>query len=223
MRDQTEAFCAGEGDNWFARNQAALAPSLAGDHVAAMVARLQEQGASLSTVCEVGCANGWRLAALADTYASITRIAGCDVSSEAIADGRRRWPDIELEVAAVEDAGLSGPFDLVMVSFVLHWVARKRLARSIAAIDALVADGGAVIVADFLPDRPCARSYHHREDIAIYTYKQDYAACFASLGFYREVARDIYSHAGAPSAVTDPQDRASCAALIKSFDSYASG
>ena len=110
----------------------------------------------------------------------------------------------------------SETFDVVIVSFVLTWVARPRLAASIAGIDALVRPGGALVLADFLPDAPCARPYHHRTDVEIYTFKQDYTACFTDLGTYAEVEREVFSHDGATSVDIDPQDRAMCALLRKS-------
>ncbi len=116
--------------------------------------------------------------------------------------------------------GLAGSFDVVIVSFVFHWVARKRLAGSVAAVDALLRDGGALIIADFLPDRPCARRYHHREDIAMYTYKQDYTRCFTALGTYSEEQREVFAHSGGSGTVIDPQERAMCALLSKDLDRY---
>ena len=215
--DQTEIFRSGEGDNWFARNAPHLGGSAAGDHVGAAVERLAA-GSGVGSVCEIGCANGWRLGALAERLPRSTRLAGSDVSAMAIEAGRQRWPGIDLRVGAADAPNLDRAFDVVIVSFVLHWVARPKLAASIAAIDALVRDGGHLVLADFLPDRPCARRYHHRDDVELFTYKQDYAACFEGLGFYAAVERELYAHGG--GSVADEQDRAVCAVLRKSFDVY---
>lgn len=212
--DQTDAFSRDEGDNWFRRNQAALSETH-NDRVIDMALRWSEH-TPVRSVCELGCANGWRLAALADALPSLERLAGSDLSAAAIEDGKVRWPELDLRIGSLDFPAFDEQFDLVIVSFVLHWVARPRLAASTAAIDGLVRPGGALILADFLPDAPCARPYHHRTDVEIYTYKQDYTECFMGLGTYAERDREVFSHSGAPAPEIDPQDRAVCALLRKS-------
>src|SRR5215218_10202318 len=212
--DQTDAFRSDEGDNWFRRNQAALAEPH-NDHVIDMALRWSDRVTGES-VCELGCANGWRLAALAGMLPSVGPLAGSDLSAAAIQDGRSRWPDLDLRIGSLDQPGFDEQFDLVIVSFVLCWTARARLAQSIDGIDRLVRAGGALILADFLSDRPCARPYHHRSDVKIYTYKQDYTECFTSLGNYAEIDREVFSHSGVPATEIDPQDRAVCALLRKS-------
>lgn len=216
-RDQTEVFSQDEGDQWFARNRHALgaAPD---DHVTTAARRWSERN-PIRSVCELGCANGWRLAALRKALPDVERLAGCDVSGTAIADGLRRWPELKLTVGSLHQPKVQGQFDLVIVSFVFHWVARERLARSVAGVDALVRDGGALILADFLPDRPCARAYHHRGDVEILTYKQDYAPCFTGLGIYEEAERTVFAHSGSGDPI-DPQDRAACILLRKNLSGY---
>ena len=212
--DQTDAFSQDEGDNWFRRNEAALAMPRH-DHATEMVLRWNDHE-PIGSVCELGCANGWRLAALASSLPAAERLVGSDLSAAAIEDGRSRWPNLDLRVGSLDHPGFDETFDVVIVSFVLTWVARPRLAASIAGIDALVRPGGALVLADFLPDAPCARPYHHRTDVEIYTFKQDYTACFTDLGTYAEVEREVFSHDGATSVDIDPQDRAMCALLRKS-------
>jgi trans-aconitate methyltransferase len=168
------------------------------------------------SVCELGCGNGWRLASIGERFPAIQRLAGCDVSAEAIADGRSRWPGLELAVGSLDQPAIQSAFDVVIVSFVFHWVARDRLAASIAAVDALVAEGSALILSDFLPDNPCARPYHHRTDVELFTYKQDYVRCFTDLGLYEELERAVFSHDGGASPI-DEQDRAMCALLRKNL------
>ena len=218
--DQTDTFRFDEGDNWFRRNESALDPSRR-DHVIDMVLRANER-VNIRSVCELGCSNGWRLAALADAIPSLEWLSGSDLSGAAIEHGKARWPGLDLRIGSLDQTGFDEQFDLVIVSFVLHWVARERLVASIDAIDALVREGGALIVADFLPNSPCARHYHHRTDVEIYTYKQDYIALFTSLGTYSEIAREIFSHAGASATDIDPQDRAVCA-LLRKFTSRGTG
>ena len=216
VSDQTDVFSADEGDNWFRRNVESLNHPVGEDHAIAMLLRVAARE-PIHSVCELGCSNGWRLASIADRFPSLERVAGCDLSRAAIEDGRRRWPNLELGVGTLDSPRIDGEFDAVIVNFVFHWVARNRLAASVAAVDALVRDGGALIIADFLPDRPCARPYHHRTDVEIYTYKQDYPAIFTALGTYAEAEREIFSHSGGSAEPMDPQDRAVCAVLRKNF------
>lgn len=214
--DQTDVFSAGEGDNWFRRNVESLRDPAREDQATAMLLRVADRE-PIRSVCELGCSNGWRLASIAEGLPSVERAAGSDLSRAAIEDGRHRWPNLELGIGSLDSPGVEGEFDAVIVNFVFHWVARSRLAASIAAVDALVRDGGILIIADFLPDRPCARRYHHRTDVEIYTYKQDYPGIFTALGTYAELARDIFSHSGSSARPIDEQDRAVCALLRKNL------
>jgi len=214
-RDQTDTFRLDEGDNWFRRNEAALDPNRR-DYVIDMAVRANEDF-GIRSVCELGCSNGWRLAALAEAIPALEQIAGSDVSAAAIDQGKVQWPGLDLRIGSLDQTVFDEQFDLVIVSFVLHWVARERLCASIDAIDALVRDRGALIVADFLPDAACARRYHHRTDVEIFTYKQDYVECFTRLGIYAEIDRQVFSQSGEASADIDPQDRAVCVLLRKSI------
>lgn len=218
--NQTEVFGRDEGDNWFLRNRAAL-EAVKRDRAIDMALRWNQRQ-PLRSVCELGCANGWRLAVLGESLPTVDRLSGADLSIAAIEDGRARWPTLNLTVGSLDRPVIAGTFDLVIVCFVLHWVSRDRLAASVSGIDALVRDGGALIVADFLPDRPCARKYHHRSDVEIYTFKQDYTRCFTGLGFYGEIEREIFAHSGSPNAEIDPQERSICALLRKDMSSYQS-
>lgn len=216
--DQTDVFSLEEGDNYFRRNVSALDHSRANDHV--MTALSQWKDFEVHSVCELGCANGWRLALITEHLSSIERCAGRDVSAEAIGDGRKRWPGLELGVGSLDEPNLEGPFDVVIVSYVFHWVARDRLAASVSAVDHLVRDGGALILADFLPDSPCKRIYHHRSDVEIYTYKQDYSTCFKSLELYAELHSQVFAHSDWTDGVPDAQDRAFCSLLRKNLGGY---
>lgn len=218
MLDQDDVFRSGEGDNWFLRNLAHLSAAVDEDKVAQTVRRLAETE-QITSICELGCANGWRLALLNDQMGPLGRVAGADISEKAIKDGRQRWPDLELKVGSTDIPNLGGLFDVVILSFVLHWVARDRLARTVAAVDMLVKEGGHVVLADFLPDQPCKRPYHHRQDVELFTYKQDYRTCFTGLQLYELTESEIFSHGG--QATVDEQDRAVCALLRKSSNRYA--
>jgi len=214
---QDEVFFAGEGDAWFHRNQAAL-----GKHVdwPSRMFDMLENKADIHDVIELGCANGWRLHGLAKTIKG--QLVGVDASKEAIRDGQSRFPHLQLHHGLLTNLPIESAFDLVIVNFVLHWIDRSTLATSLAEIDRVTRDGGFLILGDFLPDFPQRRPYHHRPEENVYTYKQDYACLFQTLGTYREVARITFNHdhpTPTIEAVSSAQ-RAACVVLKKSLQGY---
>lgn len=208
MGDQTAMFEEGEGDAWFRRNAEALTAERTDDPALAMAKELIG-GSAIASLCEFGCANGWRLAALSGPVA---RLAGFDVSAEAVRDGRERWPHLDLRIGVADAPPFDERFDLVIVNFVLHWIGRDRLARTVAAIDAGIRDGGYLILADFLPLAPSKNPYHHRPNDEAYTYKQDYRQEFLALGSYTEISSRIFGHGA--DEMSDA-NRAVCSLLRK--------
>ena len=218
---QDAVFAETEGNAWFRRNAAALSDTGRGDPMLDMVGRLSpDRRAAIRSICDIGCASAERLNRLRTVLPNVARPCGFDASAEAVAAGSARFPDLILRQGLAGDPPFDGPFDLVTIGFVLHWVDRRLLARTIAAIDSLLAEGGTLILTDFLPDRPCARRYHHRDDVDLFTYKQDYARAFTGLGLYREVARVTFDHSDSLQAASPShdQERAVCAMLVRTCD-----
>lgn len=220
--DQDQVFSKDEGDHWFERNAAALEAKARSDVALRMLSLLDPAySGEIRSICDVGCANGWRLPGLAAALPNVTRLCGFDASAAAVAAGRARAADLDLRQGLIDAPPFNESFDLVIASFVLHWIDRDRLMTSLARIDGLVRPGGALIVMDFLPDAPCARRYHHRSDIELFTFKQDYPACFTASGRYRELARITFNHdSPIPGAVAPApsQERAVCTWLHKAGD-----
>ncbi len=221
MVEQDNIFATSEGDAWFRRNRAGLTANRSDPLLELIQLLPQGRREGIRSVCDVGCSNADRLSRFSVALPNCSRVAGFDASAEATADGTAAHPDFELHHGLADDPPLSGPFDMVIVNFVLHWVDRRRLSRAVAAIDGLVGEGGFLLISDFLPDRPCARRYHHREDVALYTYKQDYPAVFGALGLYRELARTVFAHEapGGGLAPSHDQNRA-CAAILQKTCEY---
>jgi SAM-dependent methyltransferase len=216
---QDRLFSESEGDNWFRRNQAALNDPERMDWPLLVLDRLGA-ASGIGSILELGCSDGWRLGRLRAKWGAERRYVGVDASAEAVREGMRRSPGLDLRHGLLSEVPLREEFDLVIVNYVFHWVDRGSLARSVAETDRMVRDGGLLLLGDFSPDHPQRRRYHHRPDQEVYTYKQDYAAVFRSLGTYGEVCRVNYDHdrpdgsfAAAPSA-----SRAFCALLSKSLD-----
>jgi ubiquinone/menaquinone biosynthesis C-methylase UbiE len=87
-----------------------------------------------------------------------------------------------------------GLFDLVVCSFVLHWVDRRRLLQSLAAVDRYLEEGGCVAIADFFSSHLVRREYHHLPGEGIYTYKADYPAMLVATGLYRPVFQQMLEY-----------------------------
>jgi SAM-dependent methyltransferase len=219
---QEGIFRRGEGDAWFRRNRDNLLSKTEPDwieHLLSGLAGIDE----VASVCDLGCANGWRLQRLKHLFAPGCALTGVDASGAAIRDGRGRFPELRLHEGVLSQIPLTGSFDLVIVSFVLHWIDRSQLSRVIAEIDRLVAWNGYLLVSDFLPDSPRCRSYHHLPDQGVFTYKQDYSRAFVGLELYREVRRHAFPHAspgpsgnGAHATQSiDSDDRCACVLLRK--------
>ncbi len=187
---QDKIFLKKEGDAWFLRNKEELGCAKY-DRPSRLAKSLNKE--KIKSIAELGCSNGWRLHYLGREF-QVSRLVGVDASKKAITDGKKRYPELDLRQGLLHAVPLSEAFDLVIVNFVFHWVDRTTLARSVAEVDRVVNDGGYLIIGDFLPRVRQKRRYHHLPEKAVYTYKQDYARIFESLGIYKEIRRMIYNH-----------------------------
>lgn len=220
--NQDTHFLQGEGDAWFRRNRDYMLAQ-SDDWISHDVPlrMLRARPVPMEAVLELGCSFGRRLDML--TRMGAQRCVGTDASAAAISEGASLYPGLDLRHALITEP-VGETFDLVIVNFVLHWVGRASLSRAIAAIDCAVKPGGHLILGDFLPDRPIRRDYAHKP--GLFTYKQDYAACFTALGLYGEIERRIFDHDDpahpevAPDAI-DPQRRGACVLLRKSEEGTA--
>jgi len=180
---QDEIFAGSEADGWFVRNRSALEKFDPEKDLPLRVISLY--GLAPKTVMEIGSSNGFRLAEIRRRCgASVT---GVEPSAAAVADGRRRYPDVNLVCGTSSSIKIDGVFDLLIANFVFHWIDRSSLLLSVAEMDRLTADGGYVLIGDFMPDHQSKVRYHHLPDQQVFTYKQDYAAIFLSTGLYQRV------------------------------------
>ncbi len=191
MTSQQDVFLDSEGDAWFARNAVALEAKGSVDVPLQLISQLKPDE-PIASVLELGCSNGWRLGHLAAELG--VRCVGVDPSEKALADGRRRFPSLELLHGTLADPPIEEQFDLVIVNFVLCWIDRADLFSAYTAMDALVRDGGHLVIGDFLPDHPQRRPYQHVSDSQVFTFKQDYAAPLLASNLYDEIARTTYDH-----------------------------
>jgi len=227
--NQDSIFATNEGNHWFQRNaEAILHRGEKFDWPVHLIEKIRERR-EIRSVVELGCSNGWRLEHIRKLVAPDCVFYGTDVSEQAIETGRKLYPWVNFSVSTIAETNLDRQFDLVIVSFVLHWVSRETLFQSLYAIDRHVKTGeegelgGFLLVADFLPDFPQKRQYAHRQDFEMYTYKQDYAKIFTALNQYKEIARCLFNHdteqSGAVSCV-ESSSQGACVLLKKSIDAF---
>ncbi|MBL8252296.1 MAG: class I SAM-dependent methyltransferase [Candidatus Competibacter sp.] len=216
---QDDVFFQDEGDAWFCRNRKVLNKNRSMDWPL-MALEWLGNAFQLKSVIELGCSNGWRLAKLADRITG--RLVGIDASAQAIANGKESWPALDLRQGLLSNLPVDETFDVVIVNFVLHWVDRKKLAGSIAEIDRVTADNGILLLGDFLPDYCARRRYHHRPELDMYTYKQDYPAIFESLGTYKTISRFSFDHDHPSSSLSlcSGDTRGMISILHKSLDRF---
>jgi SAM-dependent methyltransferase len=217
--DQGEVFARSECDRWFSRNKTALESLDIRNDFPLKVMELYRLRPR--RVLEIAAANGYRLAAIAERTGA--EVVAVELSAEAIRDGKSKFPNVEFVRAPAHAIPLEKPFDLVIVNGLFYIVDRAQLLRAIAEIDRLLADGGFLILGDFLPAGLLKVRYHHVAEGEIYSYKQDYSAAFLASGLYHPVSlltgdcrtRDLNAEA--------PEDDRFCVWLLRKMlhDHYA--
>jgi len=180
---QDQIFFASEGDKWFERNRQALEGFDPERDIPLRLMALHDLRPR--NVLEVGAANGVRLAAINEKHSS--RVVAVEPSVEAIAHGKARFPCVEFVRGTADAIPLQELFDLIIASYVFHWIDRSSLLRAVAEIDRLLGDGGFLIIADFCPSNLTKVRYHHLLGEEVYTYKQNYAAPFLGSGMYQPI------------------------------------
>jgi len=198
MEAQDDIFARFEGDRWFERNAGALQNFNPAED--APLKLVQCYGLRPRSVLEIGAANGFRLAEIERRCGA--RAVGVELSQQAIADGRARFPRVAFVRGAANSVPLQESFDLVIVNFVFHWIDRTQLLRSVAETDRLLRDGGFLVIGDFFPSNRLQVPYHHLQTGEVQTFKQNYAEVFLSSGLYHSVGLMTAHHA---SKAPDPR------------------
>lgn len=190
---QKSVFIQSEGDQWFARNQTALAEksALRDSLVARIAQHLPDGGNAAWQVLEIGCGQGDKL----DALSRIRTIQACgiDPSARAVAAGTSDFPHLELCVGTADALPYADESqDMVWFGFCLYLVDRSLLQRVVAEADRVLRDGGLLVVVDFDPLAPCKRAYHHKS--GLYSYKMDYPSLFLANPAYSLVEKFSTSH-----------------------------
>lgn len=156
---QADIFMQSEGGAWLERNRDKHTTP---DPVAEMIETMKIKP---NRVLEVGCADGWRLAALRDKYRC--EVLGVEPSLRAgVEAAERRVPVVQSSATVMP---LSGKFDLVIYGFCLYVTDPAEWLRIAAEGDAVLQPGGHLIIHDFADVAPpFARKYEHCEGVFAY-------------------------------------------------------
>jgi SAM-dependent methyltransferase len=185
---QETVFFDGEGDAWFKRNPEPYEPEI--DPV---LTCLRGHSIRPANILEIGAGRGDRLAELNKRYAA--NVTGVDPSTAALEHCRAEFPVVQFVSGTARALPLPAEaYDLVIATFVFHWIDRKSLLGSAAEVDRVLKPRGYLIIGDFAPFTPKKVRYHHRPDVEVFTYKQDYAALFLATAGYVTVAQQILDH-----------------------------
>ncbi|HSJ10192.1 MAG TPA: class I SAM-dependent methyltransferase [Longimicrobiales bacterium] len=205
MISQEQLFLDGEADAWMQRNPSAL--EIAGPEHPVLAALAAQELPDTGALLDLGGAAGRVAAGFLRDHAGWSATV-VEPSGVAIASGSAAFPAVHYVQGSITSAAaaLAGQqaFDVVVICGVLCWIDRACLSRAVASADAALRDGGLLVVCDFDAPFPRANPYAHRP--GIFTYKQDYPACFMALGLYHMLHRSSFAH-GSGADASDPYDR----------------
>jgi ubiquinone/menaquinone biosynthesis C-methylase UbiE len=191
--EQRRAFIKGEGDAWFKRNVGARSVPDWKPDTDPIVAAINNVGLKPTRILEIGCANGQRLDYLRQAFDA--DCAGIDPSGEAIDDGGKRYPALDLRPGTAEALPHGeAAFDLVIFGFCLYLCDRADLFRIATEADRVLADRGFLTVLDFKPTHPYRNAYAHLG--GLHAYKMDYARLFSWNPQYKVIYSRIFEHEG---------------------------
>jgi SAM-dependent methyltransferase len=178
---QADVFLMGEGDAWFARNKDRLGQV---DPVSNVIERMSLHPKS---VLEVGCANGWRLAKLRDTYGC--EVMGVDPSQEAALEAAKFRVPV-FQASATNLPTKVNAYDLVIFGFCLYLTDPDEWLRIAAEANWVIKDSGHIIIHDFADvAAPYARPYRHREGVMSHHF--DFANLWLAHPWYHVAWREV--------------------------------
>ena len=220
IKKQSNAFQGGEGDAWYARNQAYLNSASTTPDVTFVEQQLAGFAGRINRVVEVGCGNGLKLERLCRAFDAKGR--GFDPSQAAVSDGNA-WllecgAPVELAVGTADALPVQdGDCDLFYFGFCLYLIDRIDLFKVVAEAHRTVAPGGFIAIYDFDPPYRHSRPYQHLE--GLYSFKQNYAELFLASGMYSVVGKISFSHAD-QAFCEDGDERVAVTILYKQPDAY---
>ena len=214
MISQKEIFKSGEGDCWFRRNKRNLKQLKNDKDIILKIIKSIELFPK--KVLEIGCSDGVRLEIIRKTYKA--ECYGIDPSSEAIAEGKKRFQKISLMVGTADDLPFDANFfDLIIFGFCLYLCDRNDLFKIAYEADRCLINKSFLIIQDFFPSFAYKNHYAHRD--GVYSYKMDYSRMFTWNPVYTEISKTIYSHTG--YALRDIPDEKLAIIILRKHEQFA--
>jgi SAM-dependent methyltransferase len=203
---QDDVFTSGEADAWFMRNAHVMQARTDAERDPILRVLLQ-YGVRPATALEIGASNGYRMHLMGEVLGS--QCTAIEPSVKAVKDGRSRFSGVKFDIGVASELPYAtSSFDCVVVCGVFCWLDRAHLLQCVAEADRVLKEGGHLIIGDFHPLRPERVRYHHRSDVEVFTYKQDYAAIFRVANTYEFLAAEVFEHGGfEPRPEIPPHDR----------------
>lgn len=187
--NQTKIFLKDEADNYFARNEKAHA---AAKYDIVLDVYRRYFGKNKFDVLEIGCSDGWRLKKIKKEYGA--NVFGVEPSVKAVNKAKKDFGLRNIVASTADAFNFNRKFDLILAPFVFHWIDRSLLLSSVCNIDRHLNDGGFLLINDFWQNGFKKAGYHHRKDVKMWTYKQDYSKIFSSIGTYKNILHIIYDY-----------------------------
>jgi ubiquinone/menaquinone biosynthesis C-methylase UbiE len=190
---QRKAFQQYEANQWFARNKFILYKYKGeNDFVSSIITQYR---INPIRILEIGSSAGYRLNYLKSLFPS-AKIIGIDPSTDAVQEGRKLYPDIELHVATADDLSIfeDSFFDLIIIGFVFYVIDRSLLLKVVGEIDRVLSNKGLLINTDFFSEKPIKNKYHHITEFEAFSFKQRYENIFLASEMYQLLHQVSYNH-----------------------------
>jgi SAM-dependent methyltransferase len=184
---QADIFVESEGDAWLERNRKLIGRDPVGDAI-------EHLGIIPQHVLEIGCSNGWRLAALNAKFNCV--VNGVEPGMQGCIEAATRRVPVWRITAESLPAG-NEVFDLVIYGFCLYLTDPIDWFKIAAEGDRVLKNDGYLIIHDFIePNRAFATRYAHRDGVLAY-HARFSALWLSHPGYERvygraEAARDEY-------------------------------
>lgn len=177
--NQAQIFMDGEADAWHQRNASQ------GGKLDRVVHSLYIQDITPNEVIEIGCGDGFRLNMLHADYEC--RCYGLEPSRNAIRKGQEKYPHIQFWNGTARDLKWFYRADLIIFGFCLYVVDREDIPKIVSEADAILMDGGHIVIHDFDQETPQAVPYKHKD--GVYSYKMDHSKLWLANPAYELVSK----------------------------------
>ena len=138
-------------------------------------------GLTPSSILEVGASSGYVLEKL--RLLSGAKCTGIDISEHAISEGKKVFPQLELQAVNCEEYEYgTNKYDLIVFAGCLFQFEPASILQVFASADKALKDEGQLFIWDFLSIGPLRRPYRHESDT--YIHKFYYPEYFNSSPFY---------------------------------------